>query len=183
MAVWSTIGSVGVASAADLSKLLFLNSIVQLGPGSGGGLSNPGESLTARSPASPSLITLGTQVSAVIRYGVDVSRDAFVTGVNGIRIRYRDGSGFVVARLICVDMDTGVESVLIGFDSRVDGNPSDAFQEKFIVLSGGAPLSPVAQRPAFYVELTLSVLQPISGLVAFPPAVVAIEVGVEGLNA
>ena len=79
MAVWSTIGSVGVASAADLSKLLFLNSIVQLGPGTGGGISNPGVSVTARSPAAPSLITLGTQVSAVIRYGVDVSRDAFVT--------------------------------------------------------------------------------------------------------
>ncbi|MBV8138629.1 MAG: hypothetical protein JO121_23825 [Deltaproteobacteria bacterium] len=171
-----------MASAADLSKLLFLNSIVQLGPGTGGGLSNPGANATAKSPAAPSLITLGTQVSAVIRYGVDVSHDAFVTGVNGIGIRYRDGNGFVVAQLICVDMDTGVESVLIGFDSRVDGTHSDTFQEKFAVLPGGAPLSPIAQRPAFYIVLTLSVLQPISGLVAFPPAVAALEVGVEGLN-
>jgi hypothetical protein len=58
VAVWSTIGSVGVASAADLNKLLFLNSTVQPGPGTGGEMSNPEVSVTARRPAAPSLITL-----------------------------------------------------------------------------------------------------------------------------
>jgi hypothetical protein len=182
MALWSTVGSVGVASAADLSKLLFVNSIVQLGPGTGG-ISNPVVSAAAKTPAERAISLPGTQVTAVIRYGVDVSRDALLTGANGLRIRYRDGSGVVIARLITIDMDTGIESGLMSFDSRVDSVASESFQVKFAVNPGGAPLSPVALHAAFYIELTLSVVHPLGGLVAFPPAVAAIEVGVEGLNA
>jgi hypothetical protein len=168
--------SAGVASAADLGKLVFANSIVQLGLGIGG---ISGASATAKSAEAPALSIRGTLVAAVIRYGVDVSRRDFVTQANGIRVRYRDGSGFVVVRLVVVDMDTGVESDLQGIDSRVGFNPSDVFRVVSSINEGGAPLSPVPNHPAFYIELTLGVLQPPNGLVPFPPAVQAIEVGVE----
>jgi hypothetical protein len=82
----------------------------------------------------------------VIRYGIDVSCNAFVTGVNGLRILYQDRSRFVLVRLICADIDTGVESVLIRFVNRVNGSPPDAFQEKFTVLEGGG--TPFSARSA-----------------------------------
>jgi hypothetical protein len=182
MAVWSTVGSVGIASAVDQNKLLLFNSVVQLGPGTGGVSKSLDVSggVGAESLGVPALSTLGNQVTAVIRYGVDVSRDALAQGVNGIKIRFRDGDGFVVARLIAVDIDSGVESVLLGFDSRGESR-SDSFRTQFNVLPGGFP--PTSVHSAFYVELTLSVFQRIAVPVAFPPAVSAIELGVEGLNA
>ena len=182
MAVWSTVGSVGVASAADQSKLLLFNSVVQLGPGTGivvGGASARGGFSTSSSQAGSELRTFGTLETAIIRYGVDVSRDALVGGVNGMRIRYRDGDGFITAQLIAVDFHTGVESPLLGFDSRSFGPPKDSFQTRLAITAEGGPVVVSGVNVAFYIELTLAVFQRVAVLVPFPPAVSAMELGVE----
>jgi hypothetical protein len=184
MAVWSTVGSVGVASAADQSKLLLFNSVVQLGPGTGvvvggGGASELREFSTSSSQARAELRTFGTLETAIIRYGVDVSRDALVGGVNGMRIRYRDGNGFLTARLIAVAFDTGIESILVGFDSRSFGPPQNSFQTRLAITAEGGPIVVSGENVAFYIELTLAVFQQIAVPVAFPPAVSAMELGIE----
>ncbi|MFZ1007060.1 MAG: hypothetical protein WAN65_09495 [Candidatus Sulfotelmatobacter sp.] len=184
MAVWSTVGSVGVASAADQTKLVLYGSVVQLGFGTGVVNINTNTLEAKRradpgtSPAVPAL--MGTQQTAVMRYGVDVPENSLALGTNGMRIRYRDGDGFVLAKLIAVDIDTGVESVLLGFDSAGSSN-SNSFQTGGGLTFEGGPLPPLSTHTAFYIELTLSVFQRVALPVGFPPAVSAIELGVEGL--
>lgn len=183
MAVWSTVGSVGVASAADQGKLLLFNSVVQLGPGTGiagggGGASELKDFSTSSSPVRVDLRTFGTLETALIRYGVDVSRDALVSA-NGMRIRYRDGDGFLTARLISVDLNTGIESPLLAFDSRSFPVPKNSFQTRFAVTAEGGPIVVSGVNVAFYIELTLALFQQIGVLPAFPPALSAMELGVE----
>jgi hypothetical protein len=183
MAVWSTVGSVGVASSADQSKLLLFKSVVQLGPGTGVIVARPSEHVgvpvSSDPSGGPAFTRPGTFVSALIRYGVDVSRDALVTGVGGMRIRYRDGDGFVIAQLWSVDFHTGEESVLLGFDSRFNGTAKDSFQTKISLTKDGGPIVVSGVNVAFYIQLTLAVFHPVEVPVAFPPAVSAIELGVE----
>lgn len=172
MSAWSTVGSVGVASAADQSKLLLFNSVVQLGPGSGG-VVNRGRPAPG-SPSGAELRLPGTQVTAVIRYGVDVSPET-LDGVGGMQVRYRDGDGNITAQLIAVNFDTGVEQGLIFFDSASFPPPKESFQTRLAQIPGGVTLTVSNENAAFYVELTLSVFQPAITLVPFPPAVSAIS--------
>lgn len=63
--LWSTVGSAGMVNVSDLSKIVFTNSIAQLGP-SGPSSVNP-ETKTA---ATATRIIIGTPEQAVIRYPV-----------------------------------------------------------------------------------------------------------------
>ncbi len=91
-----------------------------------------------------------------------------------LRLRYRDGDGWIVARLVQVNLETGAESQLVHFDSRgfdVYGN------EEFVVKSLGASYTGELDfvGNAYYVELTLSALvSPIRPL-PYPPAVSIIQ--------
>jgi hypothetical protein len=183
MPLWSTVGSVGIASAADQSKLLLFNSIVQLGPGTGvivGGAAESEGISTSSRPSEPHLQVLGNVINAVIRYGVDVPRET-LAGTAAMRIRYRDGNGIVLARLVTVDFASGAESTLIAFDSRSFGAPKSTFQTRFATPAQGGPIVVPSENVAFYIEVTLSLFERIGVpvLVAFPPAVAAMALGFE----
>src|SRR6266568_8717022 len=166
-AIWSTVGSVGIASSADASKLVIFDSIVQLGPGTGIAGSIP----AARIAGTPRIA--GNLVTAVVRYGVDALDK--ISEVAGLKLRFRDGNGFVTARLIAVDRSTGAESPMVGFDSRVGyGNPSDSFRVLKSTTPDGKPIVIPSGAAAFYIELTLSAFEQIQVL-PFPPAVSVIE--------
>ena len=181
MPLWSTVGSVGTASAADQSKLLLFNSVVQLGPGTGvlvGGAAESGSISTSSRSSDPNVQVLGTVINAVIRYGVDVPRET-LAGTAAMRIRYRDGNGVVLARLVMVDFDSGAESTLIAFDSRNFGAPKPAFQTRFATPAQGGPIVVPSENVAFYIEVTLSVFERVGVLVGFPPADAAMALGFE----
>jgi hypothetical protein len=163
---WSTVGSAGTSNATDLSKLILFNSVVQLGPGIAGAMPS----------AVPAARGLGTTVSSVVRYNVTPVDGVANPGGRsyGLRLRFRDGDGHVVARLIQVNIENGTETPVVTFDSRTTGrNPQPGFQT--VTQAAASPELDFLEH-AYYVELTLSVLEPLPGMiVASPPAVSIIQ--------
>lgn len=158
---WSSAGSAGTVDVADISKVAFANSVVQL----------QGVDLVVNQ--TPELAAFpAVQTQAVIRYGVTPVQWA-LTGVElGLRLRYRDGSGRVVAVLIEVDIATGIEKAATNFDSQAPGlTPSNAFR---VSLPGPGTVLDFTDH-AYYVELTLTASSRPPIPILFPPKVSVIQ--------
>jgi hypothetical protein len=110
--------------------------------------------------------------SAVIRYGV-VPVDGLCQGIAyALRLRYRGGSGHVVAKFFQVNIVSGAQKPLTTLDSKISLPQSNDFQVQLSNPEGDA-LDFTAN--AYYVELTLTVTGPVGQVPAFPPAVSVIQ--------
>jgi hypothetical protein len=153
--VWTTTGSTGTVDEADVGKVFFENSKVQMGRI----LSNQSAVAKTRQVAGRS-----TQ-SAVIRYNV-TAVDGLFTPVPpcrtekclGPQLTFRfiaAGSGArVVARLIEVDLATGVETGRLIIDSL--GSTTTGYRTESAQPACTARWHFDFQRKAFYVEATLT---------------------------
>jgi hypothetical protein len=164
--MWSSVASAGAVNTADIGKVVFINSVAQLGPG--GAIVN--ESVTARMAER---ITRPT-VSAVIRYPVhesDLGNQAI--GQWNLNVRYRDGNGSVNVQLIEVTMATGAEKPVVVLQSGASGgfNRSDAFHNE---ISQGA-FGPNFSANVYYVVVTLSALETIE-IGTTPPAIQLMQI-------
>ena len=156
---WSSVGSAGTVDVADISKVVFADSVVQL----------IGLDLVSNLPT-PLVALPVVQTHAVIRYGVTPVEAVLPGNSFALRLRYRDGSGRVVANLIEVDIGSGAEKPVTSFDSQTSTR-SNAFQVNVPGL--GAQLD--FANHAYYVELTLTVSSHPPVPVFFPPKVSVIQ--------
>jgi hypothetical protein len=172
--LWSCVGSAGVVNPPDLGKVIFNNSIVQLGPSApSGGVIESENRLGSEARIA------GETITATIRYGV-VPVEGLYVGVDrrppldlALALRYRDGSGYVVAKFIQVTLNDGTEYPIFTFDSRQIQPARDVFQRQYSDWQS-VPVDFV--MCAYYVELTLGATEQPNGLpLAFPPAVSAIQ--------
>jgi hypothetical protein len=157
---WSSVGSAGTVDVADIGKVVFAKSVVQL----------QGFDLVVSTPAPSAAALPVVQTHAVIRYGVTPVQGVLSTQLT-LRLRYRDGSGQVVATLIEVDISTGTETPLCRFDSRALGPPSNAFQDK----SSDCAQTLNFENHAYYVEVTLTGASHSQQPMFFPPKVSVIQ--------
>jgi len=158
---WSSAGSAGTVNIADIGKVVFANSVVQL----------QGIDLVITQPT-PLAGLPAVRTEAVVRYGVTPVEGALNGQELGLKLRYRDGSGRVVAALIQVDIASGTETRTATFDSGAPGfTRSNAFQ----VNGPGLGTTLDFSNNAYYVELTLtgSAHPPMPML--FPPKVSVIQ--------
>jgi hypothetical protein len=102
---WTCVGSAGVVNLPDIGKIIFNNSIAQLGPARAVVVGPPVESA-----ADAKLLTTQT-TTAVIRYNVVAVDGVYLVHdpaapplVQVLRLRYRDGAGHVSAKLIAVNL-------------------------------------------------------------------------------
>lgn len=171
--LWSCVGSAGVVNLPDIGKIIFNQSVAQLGPGA------PVVVTQGVQKEAAARVLPGTEtVTAVIRYGVvpvdGVYVSDFPVGVVALalRLRYRDGSGQVLAKLIQVNIDSGTETTLLTFASP---SPQQAASNAFQVQespSNGIDLDFTAN--AYYVELTLTVTERLT-VPPYPPAVSVVQ--------
>jgi hypothetical protein len=172
--LWSSVGSAGTVDVADQQNVIFYNSIVQLGAASPGGI------ISEASIGPPPVV-----VNAVVRYDV-TPVDGVFQGPEDIvnftlRLRYRDGDGWLVARFIVVVIDTGVEVEYVRFDTRgtnLSGAPLGG-NNNFVTNIGQAPSwGPIPLDfvdNTCYIELTLSAVIYGNRPLAYPPAVSVIQ--------
>jgi hypothetical protein len=131
-------GSLGVVNPGDAGKIIFFGSIVQLGVGVGGlELAAVDETVASRVWSQASAVVF-PQTSATLRYDVPPEGvQGWAVGNLQLQLRYRNGSGRVVATLIEVEVaspgpgqpDAVVERPLIAFDSASpDYGLSNQFQ-------------------------------------------------------
>lgn len=162
--LWSSVGSAGTVDLADLDKVVFDNSIVEL-------IGITPVIFESRHLAISTAPIL-THIRAVVRYGVTPVDG--ITNPNsqlayGLTLRYRDGAGQVTARLIQVEIATGTETPLVNFERH---SGKTVFQVDHEFGSFGE-LDFV--NNAYYVELTLAAAaNPLRPLL-FPPAVSVIQ--------
>lgn len=173
--LWSCVGSAGVVNPPDLGKVIFNNSIVLLSPAGrpGGGVIEPEDRL-----ATEARIGVET-VTATIRYGVVPVEGLYVRFDRqpplelALALRYRDGSGYVVAKFIQLSLNDGTEYPIFTFDSRFIQPARNVFQQQYSDWQS-VPVDFV--MCAYYVELTLGVTEQLIGPpLEFPPAVSAIQ--------
>jgi hypothetical protein len=164
---WSSVGSAGTVDVADLGKVAFDKSSVQLQ-----GFDLVVSPSATQAEADRSAIALPT-VRAVVRYGVTPVEGVLTGAQLYLVLRYRDGSGHIAANLIEVDINAGTETTRITFDSK-DGNSvhDDAFQ---VYASKDYYSSFDFRNHAYYVELILTASQPLLRPVIFPPKVSVIQ--------
>ena len=162
---WSSAGSAGTVDVADLGIVAFDKSIVQL----------KGFDLVTQPLAVQSALAFPV-TRAVIRYGVTPVQGV-LTGVQlSLRLRYRDGSGQVVAHLIEVDIPSGTETVRITFDSTQPGGTKVIHDNAFQVFNSGDTFGAFDfTNHAYYVELTLTAAQSPIRPILFPPKVSVIQ--------
>jgi hypothetical protein len=162
---WTTVGSAGTLDESAVGKVFLDHSIVQMGR----------VPVIGRASKSRALILPQTQ-SAVIRYNVTPVDGFFVTracrpdGSLDVRLRLRylaAGSGArVVAKLIEVDLASGVEKSLLAFDSNGPGlSLSNNYQVQFVSVCG-RPWNFDFENKAYYVEATLTTANSIAALSA-----------------
>jgi len=151
---WTTVGSAGTLSAADLAKVSLDNAVITLGHG----IAPP----PAAAAEDPSIVT--PQVSAVVRYNITPVDGLYATGtfVYILELTYR---GAVRARLVQFDLSSGTETNLTQFD----GSSSPA--SGFTTIRHETGVMPVMDfvNCAYYVEATLTA----SAIVAGNPAEIA----------
>jgi hypothetical protein len=164
---WSSAGSAGTVDVADTGKVVFANSVVQL----------PGIDLVVNQETQLAALPV-VQTEAVIRYGV-TPVEGVLTGQGialgqgvALRLRYRDGSGRVVAVLIQVDIATGTETPTTSFDSEAASlTRSNAFQVNLPGLGNALDFA----NNAYYVKLTLTASSRPPVPILFPPKVSVIQ--------
>jgi hypothetical protein len=178
--MWSTVGSTGTVDLADVGKVIFAGSVVQLPGVSSGGVS---DSPIASGVASTEAAVF-PKTTARIRY--DVTPDA---GVNRflltLKLLYRGGSGQVVAKLVQVSIpQVGIsevpepavsETTLLTFDSAADQPASSEFQAREVTFLPTDPGKLDFVNNAYYVELSLIAREGPVVLVN-PPAVATIQI-------
>jgi hypothetical protein len=182
--LWTTVGSAGTVDVADQEKVIFYNSVVQLGTGySGGRVGNAPGSLGSEAGVAARIVK-PFLVSAVVRYNVTAVDGVFQTAPDQLtlRLRYRDGQGWLVARLIQLNLELGIENVIGLFDTRGVNHLGDPLggNNNFVVdyvtpnnLGGTADFT----TDVYYIELTLSAMESVSSIpLQYPPAVSAIQV-------
>lgn len=140
--VWTTVGSAGTLSAADLAKVTLNNAVVSLGQD----LAPP----AASAPEDPSVVL--PEISAVVRYNVTPVDGLFPT----VRFHYQlelTYRGKVRARLVQVDRSSGAEIDLL----NASFPPTDSFVTGFASTPPRDPSSVMDfVNFAFYVEATLT---------------------------
>jgi len=168
--IWTAIGSDGTVDEADISKVFFDRSVVQMGRPLvivNSPAANPAK---ANVPAAqkPAIILPQQSQSAVIRYNVTPVDGLFAPtkrtqpGSNGfgpqLKLRYlaEGSSAQVAAKLIEVDLTTGVETERLLFNSN---NPPAAAAKGYQVKDGLADCGGSFDfiRKAYYIEVTLTV--------------------------
>ena len=146
---WTTVGSAGTLNQADLAKVTFHQSIIQLGTEL---LPPPPAAAVADAPPAD-LVPLPT-IQAVVRYNVTSADGLFNTGSFAYELRLRC-RGQIFARLIEVDLASGIENTRIQFNS----NNHNAFEDQHAFESAGDPPHSVPfdfGKKAYYVEATLT---------------------------
>lgn len=151
---WTTVGSAGTLSAADLAKVSLDNAVITVGHG----IAPPPGSAAE----DPSIVT--PQISAVVRYNVTPVDGLFAEGlfVYVLQLTYR---GTVHARLVQFDHSTGTETDLVHFDGS--SSPASGFTTTGIETGLATVMDFV--NCAYYVEATLTA----SAIVAGNPAEIA----------
>lgn len=152
---WTTVGSTGTLSAADLAKVSLNGAVIQLGTG----IAPP-----AAAAEDPSIIT--RQMSAVVRYNITPVDGLFVTGglyVYILQVRFR---GTVSGRLVQFDVSSGTETDLAQFDRS-----SPDFTTEYTETAVETVLDFV--NCAYYVEATLTASATVVGN---PAEIAAIKV-------
>lgn len=163
---WTTVGSAGTVDEADVNKIEFSKSFVQLKGSSPIVIQGvaKAEATTTESrdtkATSEAIISLPTE-SAVVRYNVTPVDGLFTaspygTGYNalGMTVRYLAVQGRVVVRLVEVDVYTGLEVERMKFDSATQPATNG-----YVTRGVGYPLPnwkfDFVQK-AYYIETTLS---------------------------
>jgi hypothetical protein len=153
---WTTVGSAGTLSAADLAKVSLNNAVISLGHGIA--------PLPATAAEDPSIVT--PQISAVVRYNITPVEGLFVpdgqTLAYVLELIYR---GKIHARLVQFDLSTGTETDLVEFD--ISSSPAFGFTTGVIEIDGASAMNFVTC--AYYVEATLTA----SAIVVGNPAEIA----------
>ncbi len=163
---WTTVGSAGTVDEADVSKIEFNKTSVQLkgsGPIVVQAVTNA-EAATTESRgtrATPEAVIALPTESAVVRYNVTPVDGLFTaspygTGYNalGMTVRYLAVKGRVIVRLIEVDVFTGVEVERMKFDSATQPAATG-----YVTRGIGFPLPNWKfdfTQKAYYIEATLS---------------------------
>jgi hypothetical protein len=143
--VWTTVGSAGTLSQADLAKVTMHGSIIQLGS----------EIVsTGGSPATTAVLAAAVQntTQAVVRYNITPVDGLFITGAfhYHLQIRFRN---HITARLMEADMLTGTEKQLIAFNSQ-SFPPQPGFQVQAVPTAANSTVMDFVNK-AYYVEATL----------------------------
>lgn len=188
--IWTTAGSDGTVDETDASKVFFDRSVVQRGHPLGGSLpaANPAKT-TADAPIAqkPAIIPPQTE-SAVIRYNVTPVDGLFAptqpcqpgSDCSGPQLTLRylaaGSSGQVVAKLIEVDLATGVETVRLTFKSS-DFATADGYQVRAGLADCGPKWGFDFKRKAYYIEATLT-SSSIVGIDAAGIQMIKIDIGV-----
>ena len=160
--MWSSVGSVGTVDVADIGKVVFDGPIVQLGHG-------------LAPPMVGGLARTRPQVSATIRYGVTPEGFGPARIVAALELwpRFRQGDGRVVATLIEVNINSGVETTLITFDSVPFGAGGPASFHVGQAASDGSQHELNFSHCAYYVSVSLS--GPEGPALGTPPAVATLQ--------
>lgn len=129
--IWTTVGADGTVDETDAKKVFFDHSVVQMGHPVGGNLpaANPAKTTADSSIAQKPAVIISPTESAVIRYNVTPVDGLFASppggnapGAPGIQLKLRylavGLKAQVVAKLIEVDLATGVETVRLTFNSN-----------------------------------------------------------------
>jgi hypothetical protein len=169
--IWTTVGSAGTVDEADVNKVFFDRSIVQMGNVIGGN----------QPTASTSALIMQQTQSATIRYNVTPVEGLFAvkppcftqTGTEcpGIQLKLRylaSGSvARVVANLIEVDLATGAEVTRLSFDSRAFAS-AIGYQVQSVAQCGPSiPRHPFDfENKAYYVEAKLTTSAIVGGIAA-----------------
>jgi hypothetical protein len=163
---WTTVGSAGTLNQADLAKVTLHQSIVQLGTE----LASPPAAATVTGAPHADLVTLPT-TQAVVRYNVSSADGLFNTGSFAYKLRLRC-RGRISAKLIEVDLASGIENTRIQFNS----NNHNAFENQQAFESAGDPPHSVPfdfGNKAYYVEATLTASAVVIG---HPAAISTIQI-------
>jgi len=168
--IWTTVGSDGTVDETDASKVFFDHSVVQMGHPLGENLpsTNPAKTADDAPVAQKPAIIPSQTDSAVIRYNVTPVDGLFgptqpcrtQTGKDcsgrQLKLRYLDAdiNAQVVAKLIEVDLATGVENVRLTFNSNAF-SPANGYQVNEVSECG--PLWRFDFKlKAYYIEATLT---------------------------
>jgi hypothetical protein len=159
---WSTVGSAGTVDEADTAKIKFTNSTAQMG-------SVPVNKALSLAPI------INSTTSAIIRYNVTAVDALTVSTAVAMNVRYLDAGPLasVVAKLIQVNLTTGVETILLTFDSR---NFPQASTYQLKGVNNCFPFRPIRFdfiNNAYYVSSTLTK----SAIVISASGIQAISIG------
>jgi len=153
---WTTVGSAGTLSAADLAKVSLNGAVIELGTGTS--VAPP----PAAAAEDPSIVT--RQISAVVRYNITPVDGLFATGTFAyvLQLTHR---GDVGVRLIQFDHTSGNETDLIQFGNS--SSPPSVYATVTSETLNATEMDFV--NCAYYVEATLTA----SATVVGNPAAIA----------